>query len=118
MDEAINAIPTENTHDGKVMRVPEGGMEKRQSIKMMKDPVGTSTTPKGEVMTVPEGVDEMNRMSQRPTTGGDDTICNEILCHETLFSRDEITNEGKIEELLSMKAVADPDTMYLHQAMR
>ena len=46
------------------------------------------------------------------------TIPSEIFCHETLCPADTETTCYQTSPLLAFKATVDPDTMYMHEAMR
>ena len=62
---------------------------------------------------------QMEDIDKSPKTIAESTEINEIFCLQTMFpDYDSMTDNERDNPLHAYKAVADPDTMYLHQAMK
>ena len=60
--------------------------------------------------------EELEPMSMDTTLDDQEPHENELFCYATLFP-DDIA-DAMDDKLLAFKAVSDPDTLYLHQAMK
>ena len=82
-------------------------------------------------MAKADGVDRDINLVQQPSTieamrteivqATKNEIKGEIMCLEVLYpDHDQLHNDARIENnpLIALKASTDPDTMYLHEAMR